>query len=240
MSCCPLTIHALLHIAPTIRFLGPVWTYWAFPMERHCGDIVRHIKSRRYPYININNYVISCAHLTQIRLLYDVEDALSFHAPISSQRSFTLPSCKCYSNVTANANRFLLDPSYVLTPPVRRAVILSDGAWKMLTATLSTRFNISTSTIRMLIPKDTCVVQYGRVQRLDGGDTIQARELIPPSTGSRDMSFVRVSFRIWLSHLLVVIHVISMSSTLTNWLTKSNVLLSLNYNSFSDRSFISS
>ena len=33
VSCCPLTIHVLLHIAPTIRVMGPVWAYWAFPME---------------------------------------------------------------------------------------------------------------------------------------------------------------------------------------------------------------
>ena len=28
-SACPLTIHALLHIAWGIRVAGPVWTYWA-------------------------------------------------------------------------------------------------------------------------------------------------------------------------------------------------------------------
>ncbi|KAF7349606.1 hypothetical protein MSAN_01686300 [Mycena sanguinolenta] len=32
---CPLTIHALLHIADSIKFTGPVWCYWAFPMERY-------------------------------------------------------------------------------------------------------------------------------------------------------------------------------------------------------------
>ncbi|KAJ7278027.1 hypothetical protein C8J57DRAFT_1449122 [Mycena rebaudengoi] len=36
MSVCPLTIHALLHIAPGIIFCGPVWCYWAFLMERYC------------------------------------------------------------------------------------------------------------------------------------------------------------------------------------------------------------
>jgi hypothetical protein len=60
----------------------------------------------------------------------------------------------------------------------------------MLTAVLSTRLAKSASLIRKLIPKETHVVQYGRVQRLDGGDTIQARELIPLGADSRDMSFV--------------------------------------------------
>jgi hypothetical protein len=41
VTCCPLTVHALLHIAPTIRAMGPVWAYWAFPMEHHCLPSVR-------------------------------------------------------------------------------------------------------------------------------------------------------------------------------------------------------
>lgn len=68
-------------------------------MERHCGDIGRHVKSRRHPYANINKYVTSLAHLTQIRLLYNLEDALSLKKPISRDLSFTLPSCKCLSNI---------------------------------------------------------------------------------------------------------------------------------------------
>lgn len=33
VSACPLTVHALLHIADSIEAMGPVWCYWAFPME---------------------------------------------------------------------------------------------------------------------------------------------------------------------------------------------------------------
>ena len=61
VSCCPLTIHALLHIAPTIRAMGPVWAYWAFPMEQHCSDILHHIQSWQFPYASINKYVLVCS-----------------------------------------------------------------------------------------------------------------------------------------------------------------------------------
>ena len=37
ISACPLTIHALLHTADNIEYCGPVWAYWAFPMERYCS-----------------------------------------------------------------------------------------------------------------------------------------------------------------------------------------------------------
>jgi hypothetical protein len=45
ISTCPITVHALLHIASSIREMGPVWAYWAFPMERYCGDILPNIRS---------------------------------------------------------------------------------------------------------------------------------------------------------------------------------------------------
>ena len=32
LGTCPLTIHALLHIADSILETGPVWTAWAFPI----------------------------------------------------------------------------------------------------------------------------------------------------------------------------------------------------------------
>src|SRR5713226_5544773 len=37
LPACPLMIHALLHIPDQIRWMGPCWTTWAFPIERQCG-----------------------------------------------------------------------------------------------------------------------------------------------------------------------------------------------------------
>ena len=65
---CPLTIHALLHIADSIQASGPVWTAWAFPMERYCGALQPAIRSRRFPYSSLNCYVVDWARLTQIKL----------------------------------------------------------------------------------------------------------------------------------------------------------------------------
>ena len=78
LSACPLTIHALLHVGSSIRANGPVWTNWAFPMERYCGDVVRHVRNRRYLYIGINNYATSSAQLAQLKLRYDLDEELSF------------------------------------------------------------------------------------------------------------------------------------------------------------------
>ena len=77
LSACPLTIHALLHIAWGIKVAGPVWTYWAFAMERHCNTLLQSIKSRCHPYLSIATFVTATARLDQIRLLYDLHEELS-------------------------------------------------------------------------------------------------------------------------------------------------------------------
>ena len=91
---CPLTIHALLHIRPTIQALGPVWAYWAFPMERYCGTLSHNIKNRRYPFISLNNYVSTSAHLTQVQSIYNLFDELPFNPKPSKDDQLKLEQCK--------------------------------------------------------------------------------------------------------------------------------------------------
>ncbi len=59
-----------------IRVAGPVWTYWAYPMERHCNTLLQSIRSRRYPYASITSFVTATAQLNQIRLSYDLYEVL--------------------------------------------------------------------------------------------------------------------------------------------------------------------
>lgn len=77
VSTCPLTVHALLHIADSIETAGPVWAYWAFPMERYCGHLQRAIQSRRFPYVNINRYLVDTARLNHITIWYHLNDCLN-------------------------------------------------------------------------------------------------------------------------------------------------------------------
>ncbi|KIJ63231.1 hypothetical protein HYDPIDRAFT_59200, partial [Hydnomerulius pinastri MD-312] len=60
----------LLHIADSIEECGPVWTSWAFPMERFCGRLQPIIKSKRYPDASIARYLINDARLSQASLIY--------------------------------------------------------------------------------------------------------------------------------------------------------------------------
>ena len=73
--------------------MGPVWAYWAFPMERYCGDVIHNIRSRRFPYASINRYVTSRAQLTHISLLYSLDEKLSLQPPASNDRNLILELC---------------------------------------------------------------------------------------------------------------------------------------------------
>ncbi|PKB97895.1 hypothetical protein RhiirA5_254670, partial [Rhizophagus irregularis] len=45
----------LLHVADSIKYCGPSWTHWQFPMERVCGILQPLIKSKIKPYSNLAN-----------------------------------------------------------------------------------------------------------------------------------------------------------------------------------------
>lgn len=96
LSACPVTVHALLHIAGSIKSMGPVWCYWAFPMERYCGSLQPAIRSRRFPYRSLDRHVVETAQLTQIKTVYGIAEELSLTSPPRQiPGSFTCDSCKC-------------------------------------------------------------------------------------------------------------------------------------------------
>ena len=99
ISACPLTIHALLHIADGIEKCGPVWTYWAFPMERYCSVLQQAVlNSRRHPFQTLHRFVAEDAQLTQIRLIHNAQDDLSLICPSQSNTGvFSDINCMCTS-----------------------------------------------------------------------------------------------------------------------------------------------
>ena len=73
--------------------IGPVWTSWAYPMERHCNTLLPAIKSRRYPYESINSFVTATAQLNQIQLLYNLDKELSLDPEQKERNSLIYESC---------------------------------------------------------------------------------------------------------------------------------------------------
>ena len=101
MSACPVTIHALLHIADSIRTCGPVWCYWAFPMEHYCNRLKPAIKSRRFPYAALDRYILEDAQLTQIKAIYDLAGELALKPEKRlgdlARGAYQSPYCESYT-----------------------------------------------------------------------------------------------------------------------------------------------
>jgi hypothetical protein len=98
VATCPLTIHALLHIADSIKAIGPVWTTWAFPIERFCGSLLPAVKSRRFPYASLDRHVTEGAQLLQIKLARDLHEVLDLRPQKRAvQGQFLHPSCEYFA-----------------------------------------------------------------------------------------------------------------------------------------------
>ncbi|PBK60066.1 hypothetical protein ARMSODRAFT_1026951 [Armillaria solidipes] len=84
IATCPVTIHTLLHIADSITEMGPVWCYWAFPMEQYCGKLQPSIRNQRFPFCSMDRFVLKSAQLTQLKVIYRLHDELALRPPRKS------------------------------------------------------------------------------------------------------------------------------------------------------------
>ncbi|KIJ64977.1 hypothetical protein HYDPIDRAFT_89555 [Hydnomerulius pinastri MD-312] len=173
LSVCTVTAHALLHIADSIEATGPVWTTWAFPMERFCGSLQPAIRSRRYPYASIDNYIVSAARLTQVELLYNLQRELSLRKQPDPNYGF--------SHVNYQ--------TCVLLPPHSSEPLVPSLFRKVINA-LATHYN-STVTVVRAVCAQAQIDQWGKVRRLDGGDTMHAAACIGAREDMRDATYVR-------------------------------------------------
>jgi hypothetical protein len=73
--------------------------------------------------------------------------------------------------------------------PSRKGTI-SKGYEKVIISALRTRYRIGVKDAKNILP--TVFEQWGKLRRLEGGDTMHARDLVPDRLRSRDASFVRV------------------------------------------------
>ncbi|KAG6815253.1 hypothetical protein H0H93_010446 [Arthromyces matolae] len=172
---CPITVHALLHLASSIKFAGPVWCYWAYPMERYCGQLQPTIKSRRFPYASIDRYVTEDAQLSQIKITHNLFAELSLKAPrIGIRGSCQVPEY----------------PSCILLPP--KSHERPTEHLQSITAAIATRFKVTISIARKAIAASS-IEEWGKVRRVDSseGDTFRAAGLGIIRDDSRDASFVR-------------------------------------------------
>ncbi|KAG9126384.1 hypothetical protein FRC07_003631 [Ceratobasidium sp. 392] len=180
---CTLPLHALLHIADDIEKMGPIWCYWAFPMERYCGSLARANISRRFPYASLNRCVLQIAQLAQLKLIYGLREHLNI-----DRRRITIVSGTKYDG----------HPDLVFAHPFRE-IPLSSSTQQKVAGYLGAYFGIDPAPVREVI-NGRKFVQWGRMQQVDcngGGDLIRGHALSPSSDrASRDASFVKYETRL--------------------------------------------
>ncbi|KZV73981.1 hypothetical protein PENSPDRAFT_711539 [Peniophora sp. CONT] len=174
VSACPLTIHALLHIADMILISGPVWAYWAYAMERYCGIIRPDIRSKKHPYASLDRGVLETAQLFQIGLLYNAQDSLHVldRRLVKQDRKGSL--------------------RYTLLPPVPATRPDAPLVNKILKA-LGTRYSLSKKPqILKKLVAHADITQYSSVQ-VDNGDLIYAYAMLTDTQREerRDATYVR-------------------------------------------------
>ncbi|KZW01195.1 hypothetical protein EXIGLDRAFT_666478 [Exidia glandulosa HHB12029] len=177
ISVCTSIIHYLLHVADSIEAQGPVWVYWAFVMERHCGRIVRAVNSRKHPWASLNYFVLAEAQLQTVKSLYNLDRGF-FLGPDTTTRA---------------PGSFLQIPEYEtceLLAPSRMSPISTHLA-SQLANVLAVWYGDSSDRLHTAIKKvlPPHIEEWGKVRRFDGGDTMHAADLVQHE--ERDMTYVR-------------------------------------------------
>ena len=90
-------------------------------------------------------------------------------------------------------SHLIVDPTCILLPP-RTATPPESSLFKKIIAALATRYNTSAAHVQRICSAE-CVKTWGKVRRLDGGDTMHASGVVKPAQDSRDATFIRVWIR---------------------------------------------
>ncbi|KAF9023214.1 hypothetical protein BDZ89DRAFT_1093121 [Hymenopellis radicata] len=181
----------------SIRKMGPVWCYWAFPMERYCGSIKPGIRSRRFPFASLDRHVLETAQLAQIACQYGIARELSLrpdpkdHIP-GSFADPDYPSCIYLPPrlrqrpENLNALEGALVTRFMTAPEANEERPKKKRKTKKTTAP-----GMKAIVRRHLANAD--VQEYGKIRRIDSeaGDTIWSNAASRSREDKRDATFVR-------------------------------------------------
>ncbi|KAG8681010.1 hypothetical protein FRC11_001700, partial [Ceratobasidium sp. 423] len=132
LQTCPVNVHYLLHIADSIEYMGPIWCYWAYPMERFCSFIINSVKSRRYPYANIDERVLNRARLQMILQKYRLIDKEPFTGRKRPEESNGATLVHGYRQLRRQIVRYLTTCFEVLSPAAEALIPQNLEQWGRL------------------------------------------------------------------------------------------------------------
>jgi len=195
-----LTVHALLHVADTIETIGPVWTWWSFPIERQCGRFQRKVKSRKHPYTNLDNYLLQDAQLKQVKMIYNLSnmDLLIGECRTKKVELVLQDTCTSEGVVTNHEDMLtpFIDRGIILHGRVGHKITQSQAILNCIYSCLFTRYGLDTGTeegqerFRTLFPKE---VEVWAKATVSNGDKVHTADSVEEGLlGRRDATFIRV------------------------------------------------
>lgn len=201
---CTLPIHSLLHIADCIQSWGPVWCYWAFPMECFCGHLKRGgVTSNRHPYSSLDRYLTDWATLWHIGNIYNIQDQLQFRpSHRSTKQHCRFEGCKSYyrSSIISMLT-FNIDQTCELITPCQlsQTLYMQEGtkfhpAVAIALKDWFLKLNLPMDMMQMYLDSAT-IQEWKKVKRIDSdaGDLMHASSHCS-GRDSRDSSYIRVYF----------------------------------------------
>ncbi|KAH7338737.1 hypothetical protein B0J17DRAFT_717186 [Rhizoctonia solani] len=175
---CTLPIHSLLHIADDIEAMGPVWCYWAFPMERFCGALGRANLNPQFPFVSMDRRVLEVAQIAQIKYMYNLFDTLN------------LGDCK---DAIAKGTRYPVYPSNIFVRP-RRVITVQPALAKLLGAYIGDLYDVDSKAVERRV-KGYELEAWGKMQQINGLealDTVTGHAYMPDTeTPRRNATFIK-------------------------------------------------
>ncbi|KAJ7457314.1 hypothetical protein FB451DRAFT_1142567 [Mycena latifolia] len=159
-------------------------------MERYCGFLKAGLRSKRFPWANLNNRVLNYARLEQIGHRYDLADELTIYGRRSSGPS---QAEKVYADY----------PLTILRTPYRKAYTPDEALRKKVAGYFSSVLSKPATRFLPLLPQ--IMPSWGKVRIVDG-DSIRSHSAAGKGTSpERNSSYIRVSNTIssttWVTQL---------------------------------------
>ena len=109
-----------------------------------------------------------------------------------SGQLFTHPKCMlhCISNVSSGLTSlcYTIDPTCILLPP-RATTCPEPSLLKKVIVALATRYDTLAANVQRVYSAES-MQTWGKVHRLDGGDTMHVAGVIKPTQDSHDATYV--------------------------------------------------
>jgi hypothetical protein len=160
--------------------MGPVWCYWAFPMERFCGALGHAHLNPRFPFISLDRRVLEVAQLAQIKYIYNLFDTLDLGK---------------HKNAMAKGVRYPNYPHSIFVHP-HWVITINNALAKQLGVYLSKMYDVDAQVVERRVRNHNFDV-WGKMQQVrdsEGLDMISGYSLLSDTlTPRRDTTFVKVS-----------------------------------------------